>query len=251
MKVLALDSTALTATVALCEDDHLVGLYTLNSGSTQSETLLPMVESMMKLMGWEITDIDLFACSKGPGSFTGVRIGAATVKGLAFGTDKPCIGVSTLEALAYHLKELGCQKNALLCPVMNARRGQVYNALFRISQGKLERICEDRALSISALEEELIARNEPVYLSGDGYDITMQNFKELVPPSTPELLRYQNAYSVAMVAWEAYQRGERTSDAELSPSYLRLPQAERERNERLAKEAAQTNQEYHIKEREK
>lgn len=242
MKILSLDSTALTATVALCEDDHLIGLYTLNSGSTQSETLLPMVESMMKLIGWQISDIDLFACSRGPGSFTGVRIGAATIKGLAFGTDRPCIGVSTLEALAYRLKELSGMGEAILCPVMNARRGQVYNALFRVSGGEMTRLCEDRALSITALEQELAQYSLPIYLSGDGYDIARQNIQTVALPTTPELLRYQNAYSVAMVALRAYQNGDRTSDAELSPSYLRLPQAERERNERLAREAKEKTQ---------
>ena len=239
MKILSLDSTALTATVALCENEHLVGLYTLNSGSTQSETLLPMVESMMHMMGWQMADIDLFACSRGPGSFTGVRIGAATIKGLAFGSDKPCIGVSTLEALAYHLKELSGREDAILCPVMNARRGQVYNVLFRTSGGVMTRLCDDRALAISALEEELAAFDLPIYLSGDGYDITKQNMNKVKTAVTPELLRYQNAYSVAMVALEAYRDGDRTTDAALSPSYLRLPQAERERNERLAREAAE------------
>lgn len=239
MKILSLDSTALTATVALCEDDRLIALYTLNSGSTQSETLLPMVESAMTLMGWQMDDIDLFACSKGPGSFTGVRIGAATIKGLAFGSEKPCIGVSTLEALAYHLKDLSGTVDAILCPVMNARRGQVYNALFRVHDGVMTRLCEDRALAISALEQELSAYDLPIFLSGDGYEITKQGMTQLAVSDTPELLRYQNAYSVAMVALNAYQRGERTSDAELAPTYLRLPQAERERNERLAREALQ------------
>ena len=238
MKILALDSTALTATVALCEDTKLIGLYTLNSGSTQSETLLPMVESLMKLMGWSVSDIDLFACSRGPGSFTGVRIGAATVKGLAFGTGKPCLGVSTLEALAYTLQGVDNSRDVILCPVMNARRGQVYNALFRCSAGTVTRICEDRAISIAELGAELAAYSEPIYLSGDGYDITRTNLPHTALAATPELLKYQNAYSVAMVALADYQNGVRTSDAELSPSYLRLPQAERERNERLAREAA-------------
>ena len=239
MKILSLDSTALTATVAVCEDEHLIGLYTLNTGSTQSETLLPMVESVMKLSGLEMADIDMFACSRGPGSFTGVRIGAATIKGLAFGSDKPCIGVSTLEALAYHLKELAGSGEAILCPVMNARRGQVYNALFMVKNGVMSRICEDRALAISALEQELLNYTMPIFFSGDGYDITVKSLNSLSASVTPELLRYQNAYSVAMVALEKYRDGDRTTDAELSPSYLRLPQAERERNERLAREAEQ------------
>ena len=239
MKILALDSTALTATVALCEDEHLIGLYTLNSGSTQSETLLPMVESLMHMIKWDIPDIDLFACAKGPGSFTGVRIGAATIKGLAFGSDKPCLGISTLEALAHQLVGLGNGAEAIFCPVMNARRGQVYNALFRVCDGKLTRLCEDRALSITELEEELVNHSLPIYLTGDGYDITKRSMSRLSPEETPELLRYQNAYSVAMVALDTYRSGVRTTDAELSPSYLRLPQAERERNERLAHEAAE------------
>ena len=238
MKILALDSTALTATVALCEDTRLIGLYTLNSGSTQSETLLPMVESLLKLMGWQIDDIDLFACSRGPGSFTGVRIGAATIKGLAFSTGKPCIGVSTLEALAHTMIGLGNNNNAILCPVMNARRGQVYNAIFRLSGGKLIRLCEDRALSITELGTELASYAEPIYFNGDGYDITTANIQHPTVSATPELLKYQNAYSVAMTALSEYRNGTNTTDAELSPSYLRLPQAERERNERLAREAA-------------
>ena len=238
MKILALDSTALTATVALCEDTHLIGLYTLNSGSTQSETLLPMVESLITLMGWEISDIDLFACSRGPGSFTGVRIGAATIKGLAFGTEKPCIGVSTLEALAYNMKGFENGRDIILCPVMNARRGQVYNALFRLSDGKMTRLCEDRALSITELAQELSSYSDPIYLNGDGYDITRANMQHPALSITPELLKYQNAYSVAMAALKEYQNGVSTSDAELSPSYLRLPQAERERNERLARQSA-------------
>ena len=238
MKILALDSTALTATVALCEDTRLIGLYTLNSGSTQSETLLPMVESLMKLMGWEVSDIDLFACSRGPGSFTGVRIGAATIKGLAFGTGKPCIGVSTLEALAHTMMGLGSNEGTIFCPVMNARRGQVYNALFRCTDGRLTRLCDDRALSITELGDELHSYSEPIYLNGDGYDITITNLPSIHFSETPELLKYQNAYSVAVAAFEEYRNGTTTSDAELSPSYLRLPQAERERNERLAREAA-------------
>ena len=128
--------------------------------------------------------------------------------------------------------------DVILCPVMNARRGQVYNALFRLSGGKLTRLCDDRALSIVELGNELAVYSEPVYLNGDGYDITRANMEHPQLTVTPELLRYQDAYSVAMVALSEYKNGISTSDAELSPSYLRLPQAERERNERLAREAA-------------
>ena len=115
MKILALDSTALTASVAVCDDEKLLSEFTVNNGNTHSETILPMIESMLKRLNLTAKDIDVFACSAGPGSFTGVRIGAATIKGLAFGSDKPCIGISTLRSLAYNIQ--GC--GGIICPVMN------------------------------------------------------------------------------------------------------------------------------------
>ena len=228
MKILALDSTAQVATVALCEDEKLLGEYTVNNGNTHSETLLPMVESLLKLFDMEIKDVDLFAASEGPGSVTGVRIGAATVKGLAFNTQKPCIGVSTLEALAYNLKGF----DGILCPVMNARRKQVYTAIFKQSGACTERLLPDSAISIAELDELLSAYDAPIYLSGDGYDITVENLQKTNPLPTPERLRHQSAYSVAQVAYQKYLGGDRTSDAQMAPSYLRPCQAERERAER-------------------
>ena len=145
MKIFACDSTAKTASVALCENNILLAEFTQNGGNTHSETLLPMVESALKTLGLRADDIDLFACSAGPGSFTGVRIGAATIKGLAFAKGKPCVGVSTLEALAYNL--VGYE--GLICPVMNARRSQVYTALFRSNGEVLERLMDDSAIAIS------------------------------------------------------------------------------------------------------
>lgn len=132
MLILAMDSTAVAASVALLTDGAPLAAFHLDNGNTHSETLLPMVESVLRCTGKTVDDIDLFAVSAGPGSFTGVRIGVATVKGLAFGKGKPCVGVSTLEALAENLVPTG----GLLCPVMNARRGQVYNALFRVETGR-------------------------------------------------------------------------------------------------------------------
>ena len=151
MLILALDSTALVGSVALCENQKLIAQMTINTGHTHSETLLPMIESILKISGFSVDDVDLFACTTGPGSFTGVRIGAATVKGLAYGKGKPCVSVSTPEALAYN----GIMCEGLLCPVMNARRMQVYNALFTCKQGVMTRLCEDRALAISELGQEL------------------------------------------------------------------------------------------------
>lgn len=228
MKILALDSTAVTASVALCEDETLVAEYTLAAGLTHSQTLLPMVESVLKLVGLETKDIDLFACAEGPGSFTGVRIGAATVKGLAFDMDKPCIGVSTLEALAYNLSGY----EGIACPVMNARRSQVYNALFKVNNTSMKRLCEDRAIAIADLEDELRELDAPIFLAGDGYDITKKGFTRVTVMETPEPTRICSGYSVARLALAKYRDGVRTSDSELAPTYLRPCQAERERMEK-------------------
>ena len=228
MIILAIDSTAVSGSVALCRDEELLCEFTLNIGNTHSETLLPMVESALKMCGMTVEDIDLFACDEGPGSFTGVRIGVATVKGLAFNKNKPCIGVSTLEALARNLSGF----EGIACPVMNARRGQVYNALFEVNNTEIKRITEDRAIAITELEEELAGYNAPIYLSGDGYGITLDGFKSLKCKATPEPLRYQSGYSVAVCALKKYNEGASTSDKELTATYLRLPQAERERLEK-------------------
>lgn len=233
MYILSLDSTATAATVSLCEDERLLACTTIHNGNTHSQTLLPLVEDTLRHFGLTPHDVHMYACSAGPGSFTGVRIGVSTVKGLAFGTDIPCIGVSTLEALAYNL--IGF--DGLICPVMNARRNQVYNALFECRDGKLTRLCEDRAIALCDLDEELSVKvSSPIYLVGDGYDLA----KEQLPRSaarirpTPELLRLQNAYSVAQVAKQAYLLGTRITAEDLLPVYLRPCQAERERLERLA-----------------
>ncbi len=228
MKILALDSTAQVATVALCEDHHLLGEYTINNGNTHSETLLPMVESLLKFFDLTPAQIDLFAASSGPGSFTGVRIGAATVKGLSFGSQKPCLGVSTLEALAHNLRGF----DGILCPVMNARRKQVYTAIFRQTGDTLERLLPDSAISIAELDELLSAYKEPIYLVGDGYDITLCNLEKTRVLPTPRRLRHQSAYSVAQIAYQMLQNGICTTDAEMAPTYLRPCQAERERAER-------------------
>jgi tRNA threonylcarbamoyladenosine biosynthesis protein TsaB len=229
VKILALDSTAKVASVALCEDEKLLGELTLNNGNTHSQTLLPMVEFLLDKFDLSPVDIDLFAVAAGPGSFTGVRIGAATVKGLAFGMEKPCAGVSTLEALAYNLKDF----DGLVCPVMNARRKQVYTALFRASNGRLTRLMDDSAIAIAELDEKLKQFEEPVRLCGDGYDITKDLLTHPIIPVS-ERYRHQSAFSVAEVALQKYQSGDVGTDLNLSPVYLRLSQAERERAERQA-----------------
>ncbi len=228
MKILAMESTALVASVAICEDERCLGEVTLDNGNTHSETLLPSVEFLCRRLSLTVGDIDLFAVSSGPGSFTGVRIGVATVKGLAFGTGKPCVGVSALEALAHNLSDT----EGLICPVMNARRDQVYTALFSSKNGVLTRLMPDSAISLSELEARLSAYEAPVSLVGDGYDMTATALSHsILPVSLPR--RRQSAVSVATVAKRMYENGESVSDTALSPVYLRLSQAERERNARM------------------
>ncbi|MBQ8140380.1 MAG: tRNA (adenosine(37)-N6)-threonylcarbamoyltransferase complex dimerization subunit type 1 TsaB [Clostridia bacterium] len=229
MKILAIDSTAAAASIAVTENKNLLAEYTVINGNTHSETLLPMVESTLKLLGLSAKDIDLFSCSVGPGSFTGVRIGTATVKGLAFASQKPCIAVSTLEALAYNL--VGFE--GLICPVMNARRSQVYTAIFRSDGKALERLTEDTAAAISELDSMLEKYNEPVRFCGDGYDITVSEIKHCRFIPVPERLRPQSAYSVARTALEKHSEGVSVGDAELVSTYLRPCQAERELAEKM------------------
>ena len=240
MYILSLDSTAIAATVALCDDEKLLSLTTVENGNTHSQTLLPMVEETLARFELCPADIALLACSAGPGSFTGVRIGVSTIKGLAFGTNIPCVGTSTLEALAQNL--IGF--DGILCPVMNARRNQVYNALFQCKDGVITRLCEDRAIALEALDKELAAMNiGPIYLVGDGYDLALSHLTACADRirQTPVLLRTQNAYSVAQVALNHFKQGYHVTDSELVPVYLRPSQAERERLERLEKEQSNSH----------
>ena len=232
MKILAFDSTAKAASVAVCEDEKMLGLYTIDNGLTQSELLLPMAENLLDSLKLSFSDVELLAASVGPGSFTGVRIGVSLVKGIAFGRNIPCVAVSTLEALAENISTL----RGILVPVMDARRGQLYTAIFKSDGEAAERITEDMAISTEVLAERLNAyRDEKIYLCGDGYEIAKRALLSLgiKTENTPELLITENAYSCAKVALKKYKRGEYVSDGEYAPTYLRLPQAERERLEKL------------------
>lgn len=228
MKILSLDTSATVATVAIAEDSRILAEYTVDNKNTHSESLLPMIEAVLSSLSLKISDIDLFALSSGPGSFTGVRIGAATVKGLAFGKDTPCIEVSTLEALAYNL----VIRQGLICPVMNARRSQVYTALFRSDGERLTRLMPDSALAISELDEILAKYEEPISLVGDGYDITEEALKSTSLFPTPSARRNQSAASVAAIAFDSFKNGRAVTSEALSVNYLRPSQAERERAER-------------------
>lgn len=233
MKILSLDTSATVASVAVTEGLTPLAEYTLNNKNTHSETLLPMIEAALGALSLKISDVDLFALSAGPGSFTGVRIGAATVKGLAFGSNKPCVEVSTLETLAQNL----VLREGLICPVMNARRSQVYTALFRSNGKELTRIMPDSALSIEELDAVLSEYGEPIALVGDGYEITEQGLSKTELCFVPEQLRLQSALSVATVAYKKYCEGNICDDKALSVNYLRPSQAERERAEREAEKA--------------
>ena len=232
MKILALDSTAKTASVSITDGEKPVSIYSVTAGLNHSETLLPMVESALKTAQMNIDDIDMFAISDGPGSFTGVRIGVSLLKGLAFGKNKLCVGVSTLEALAYNMVGF----DGIVCPVMDARRDQVYNALFLSEGGRLTRLTEDRAIALKALDAELSEKygDKKIYFCGDGYDVATGGMT-VAHCETPFILREQNAYSVAMAAMAKYNASpdEGYTDRELKPTYLRVPQAERERLERI------------------
>lgn len=228
MKILAIDTSALVATAALCEDTEPIAVYSQKSGLTHSRTMLPLIKNLLENTEHIIDDIDLFAVSAGPGSFTGVRIGVSTVKGLAFGKGKPCVGVSTLEAMAHTIAPF--DPGSLICPVMDARRGQLYNAIFEVHGGAPIRITPDRLIDANTLAAELEAFRKPVYFTGDGYGI----MERLNPPcmkTTPPVCRLQNGYGVALAALKRYQCTEDKSvftDLLLRPEYLRPSQAERE-----------------------
>ena len=230
MKILAIDTSAIVATVAVTENEKPLAQYTINNGNTHSETLLPMIESVLNSLSLKVSDIDLFALSAGPGSFTGVRIGAATIKGLAFDSQKPCVEVSTLEALAQNL----VLYKGLICPVMNARRSQVYTALFRSDGKTLTRLMPDSALAITELDEILSKYSEDVALVGDGYEITEKELTLTPIIFVPQAQRDQSALSVATVAYNGYLNDSICSDVTLAVNYLRPSQAERERAEREA-----------------
>ena len=231
MRILAFESSAKAASVALLTDGLLTGEYFQNSGQTHSRTLMKMAKDLLDNCELSPADVDLAAWANGPGSFTGVRIGAAAAKGLCWGRELPGLPVSTLEAMAWN----AAGADGVICCCMDARRSQVYNALFRIADGSPERLCPDRAVSLEELEAELRTLEGPIRLVGDGALLCWDALHERVPGLrlAPEHLRQQRASGVALAAWKAVQEGSTQDPAVTLPNYLRLSQAERER---LAKE---------------
>lgn len=215
--ILSVDSSAVTASAALTDGEKIIKSEFINAGLTHSETLLPMIKRVME--GYNFSQLDAIAITAGPGSFTGVRIGVATVKGLAFDVGIPCISVSTLEAIAYNFTD----KNTVVCAVMDARRMQFYNALFKIENGVVTRLCDDRAISIDDLREELKSFDH-VIIAGDGAELCFNNIELDNITLADEAVRYQNGIGVSKSAVNK----EKISAAALMPVYLRMSQAERE-----------------------
>ena len=231
MLILAFETSAKAASVALHDGQKLLGESYQNTGLTHSQTLMVMAEDLLKQCSKSVSDVTAVAVAEGPGSFTGVRIGVAAAKGFAWGGELPCYGVSTLEAMG---ESLGVYQG-YVCACMDARRNQVYNALFYVNNGVLNRVSEDRAIALSELKEELAALEGPIFLVGDGAALTHRTLAQDIPNLVlpPEHRMHQRAVGVALLAAKKAEAGE-TGDANaLSPNYLRLSQAERERNEKL------------------
>ena len=230
MLILAFETSAKAASTALLEDGKLLAESYQNTGMTHSQTLMVMAEDLLKTAGKTAADVNAAAVAEGPGSFTGVRIGVAAAKGFAWGRELPCCGVSTLEAMAV---SLGVYEG-YVCPVMDARRSQVYNALFYVNQGRLSRVSPDRAISLEELGRQLQSLDAPIYLVGDGSSLCHHTLAAAVPRLIlpPEHRMHQRAVGVALLAEQKLRAGEHCDGGALTPNYLRLSQAERERLER-------------------
>lgn len=229
MLILAIESSAAAASAAVCRDGRLIGQYIQQCGLTHSQTLLPMAMDLLRNTALTLEEVDALAVSVGPGSFTGVRIGVATVKGLCWGAEKPAVGVSTLEAMAWNGVCAG--EDAVVCCAMDARRDQIYNALFRIRDGAPLRLCPDRAASLEEVGAELKNFGKRIFVVGDGGALCYNWLTEhgAAAELAPENVRYQSAWGVCMAA----EGKPPQSAGALIPVYLRLSQAERERQARL------------------
>lgn len=227
MRILAFETSAKAGSVALLENGKLLGESYQNTGLTHSQTVMTMAEELLKNCGYTPKDVEAVAVAAGPGSFTGVRIGVAAAKGFAWGGDIPCYGVSTLEAMA---TGMGVWNGYVVC-AMDARRSQVYNAVFEANQGALTRKCEDRAISLEELAEELKKVEKTIFLVGDGSLLCYNTLKETVPNLVlpPEHRMHQRAVGVALAAQKLVDEGVPGDAGALEPNYLRLSQAERER----------------------
>ena len=231
MLILAFETSAKAASVALTENGKLLGESYQNTGMTHSQTLMVMAEDLLKAAGRTVADLSAIAVAEGPGSFTGVRIGVAAAKGLSWGAELPCFGISTLEAMVVSLGAF----QGYVCPVMDARRSQVYNALFYVNHGEIQRLRDDRAIALADLEKELKDLPGPIFLVGDGSYLCYNTLREEVPGLVlpPEHRIHQRAVGAALLAERKLAAGAAGDGAALAPNYLRLSQAERERMEKM------------------
>ena len=225
LKILSLECSASPASVAVIDEGKIIASSFVNIKLTHSQTLMPMIKSTLDCAMLSLKDIDGISVSSGPGSFTGIRIGISLAKGLATPDNLPCVPVSTLEAMAYMFSG----DDITVCPVMDARCNQIYNALFKIENRSVKRLCEDRAIKVDQLIEELKSVPGKIVICGDGSDLfkdLIKDFNNIKMP--PENLKYQSATGVGLMSYDSFLKGDTISPEELMPVYLRLPQAERE-----------------------
>ncbi len=230
MKILAIDSSGIVASAAVVEDDNLLGEYTVNYKKTHSQTLLPMIDEVVRMLELDLQTIDAIAVAGGPGSFTGLRIGSATAKGLGLALEKPLIQVPTVDGLAYNLAGSG----VLVCPLMDARRNQVYTGLYQFEGYQMRTVLEQCAVGIDEITAQINARGQAVTFLGDGVSVFASYLAQYCQVSytfAPAHLNKQRASAVAVLAMEYFRAGNVQTAAEHRPEYLRLSQAERERME--------------------
>ncbi|MGN0335715.1 MAG: tRNA (adenosine(37)-N6)-threonylcarbamoyltransferase complex dimerization subunit type 1 TsaB [Lachnospiraceae bacterium] len=234
MKILALDSSGLVASAAVLEDDSLLAEYTINYKKTHSQTLLPMLDEVVKMIELDLNTVDAIAVAGGPGSFTGLRIGAATAKGLGLALRKPLISIPTVDGIAYQM----CGTDKIVCPLMDARRNQVYTGIYEFEGNTLKVIEAQMAVSITEIAEKINALGRETVFLGDGYPVYEERLKELVKvpfTAAPVHKNRQSAAALGALAFAYAKEGRMETAAAHQPDYLRLSQAERERAEKEGK----------------
>ena len=235
MKILGIDSSGLVASAAIADEKNIIAEFTVNNKQTHSQTLLPMIEKVVDMSGIELEQIDAIAIAAGPGSFTGLRIGSATAKGIGLALKKPVVSVPTLEGLAYRV----CVFDGIICPIMDARRNQVYTGIYKMDKGNLVCLSEQKAVDIHEIMEELEKYDEKVIFLGDGVEVQRETIEKEFKKEycfAPSHLSKQSAAAVAVLGDIYFNQGKAEDAAEHKPIYLRKSQAEREREERLKKQ---------------
>ena len=235
MKILGIDSSGLVASAAIADEKNIIAEFTVNNKQTHSQTLLPMIEKVVDMSGIEIEQIDAIAIAAGPGSFTGLRIGSATAKGIGLALKKPVVSVPTLEGLAYRVSVF----DGIICPIMDARRNQVYTGIYKMDKGNLVCLSEQKAVDIHEIMEELEKYDEKVIFLGDGVEVQRETIEKEFKKEycfAPIHLSKQSAAAVAVLGDIYFNQGKAEDAAEHKPIYLRKSQAEREREERLKKQ---------------